>query len=121
MWPWLSFGTLGRFAFMSNSATNDWRVEMPMGGRSGLVSYHEGSRVATFDWEFGGGNTVAIIYIGKASEWSQRYPWAADRRQEILERVKQEVIKQRAPTCRADVDEQVDGFTYLLIREPAAS
>lgn len=105
---------------MSNSKPTDWRVEMPIDGRSGVISYHEGSQVATFDWEFGGGKTVAIIYIGKASEWSQRYPWAASRRQKILERVKQEVIKQRAPTCQADFDEQADGFTYLLIHEPAA-
>ena len=97
-----------------------WRIEMPMGGRDGYFGYYEGSRAASFYWEFGSGDVVAIIYIGKASEWSEQYPWAVDRRQEIMERVSQEVIRQRAPTCRADIDVRDDGFTYLLIREAAS-
>jgi hypothetical protein len=97
---------------MNNSVSNDWRVEMPMSGPSGYITYHEGSSAASFYWEFGGGDVVAIIYIGQPSEWNTQYPWATDRRSEILERVIQEVIRQRSPTCEADTDEK-SGFIYL--------
>ena len=85
-----------------------------MRGRAGEIYYREGACVAAFDWEFGGGDVVAIIYIGRPSEWSARHPWAADRRQEILERMIREVIRQKAPTCQADVDE---GTGHIYLRE----
>ena len=88
-----------------------------MGDRSGYIGYYEGSRAASFYWEFGGNDVVLIIYVGRSTEWSQQYPWAADRRREIMERVSREVIRQRAPNCKADIDVRDDGYTYLLIRE----
>ncbi|HEV7927094.1 MAG TPA: hypothetical protein VGR14_17190 [Verrucomicrobiae bacterium] len=91
---------------------------MPMGGPSGHVRYYEGASVASFYWEFGGGDIVAIIYIGQPSEWGKQHPWAADRRHEILERMIQEVIRQRAPTCKADIDEKA-GYVYLREQKPA--
>jgi hypothetical protein len=97
---------------MNNSTSNDWIVEMPMGGRDGYIGYHEGSKSASFYWEFGGGEVIAIIHIGQPSEWCKQYPWAADRRQEIVDRVINEVIRQRAPTCKADIDEK-SGHIYL--------
>src|SRR5689334_4027469 len=100
---------------MSNSIPDGWRVELATGGRYGYVGYYEGPGAASFYWEFGGGDVVVIIHIGKASEWSGQYPWAADRRQQIMERLAQEVVRQKAPTCRADVDVRDDGYTYLLI------
>ena len=82
----------------------EWRVEMPLGGRHGYIGYFEGARTALFFWEFGGGVVVAIIHIGSPADWNRLYPWAADRRPEILQRVIQEVIRQRAPNCKADID-----------------
>lgn len=104
---------------MSKSASQDWKVEIPMGGRSGYIGYYEGQMAASFYWEFGGGDVVTIIYIGQPSEWGRHYPWAADRRREILERVAQEVIRQRAPTCRADIDGE-NGFIYVVGQKPEA-
>ena len=94
---------------------------MPMGGRDGYIGYYEGSSAASFYWEFGGNDVVVIIYIGKPSDWSKQYPWAADRQQEIVERVGQEVIRQSAPNCKADIDVRDDGYTYLLIRKKPAA
>jgi hypothetical protein len=44
--------------------------------------------------------------MGVAPEWSEKYPWAADRRLEILERVGNEAIRQRAKTSTASLDEK---------------
>ena len=85
---------------------------MPTGGRDGHVGYYEGSRAASFYWEFGGGDVVAVLYVGPASGWSRQHPWAAGRQREILERVTQEVIRQRTPTCKADIDE-TGGYIYF--------
>jgi hypothetical protein len=102
---------------MIDQASDHWRVEVVESGRSGSVGYYEGVRCISFDWEFGGGNTVAIVWVGEPSIWSTRYAWAAFRRREILERVAQEIVRQKAPTCRAEIDDQSG---YIYIREPAA-
>jgi hypothetical protein len=101
---------------MNTSIPSDWRVEMPIGGRDGYIGYYEGSHAVSFYWEFGGGAVVPIIHIGQPSAWSQKNPWAADRQREILERVVEEVIRQRAPTCKADVDES-GGCIYFREQE----
>ena len=97
---------------MNNSTSNDWKIEMPMGGPDGYIGYSEGLNSASFYWEFGGGDVLVIIHIGRPPEWSRLYPWAADRRNEILARVIQDVIRQRAPNCTADTDEE-SGHIYL--------
>jgi hypothetical protein len=90
----------------------DWTVEIVTNGRDGHILYRESSSVASFYWEFGGGGVIAIINVGSAVEWIEEYPWSADRRTEVLERVIKEVIRQKAPTCTAKVDER-DGVILL--------
>ena len=67
-------------------------------------------RATSFYWEFGGGDVVAILHTGLSSPWSRQ-------QREILERVIQEVVRQRAPTCKADIDETGD---YIYFREHKA-
>lgn len=93
----------------------DWRVEIPTGGRDGYVRYYEGPHTASFYWEFGGDDIVVILHTGQSGAWSSQYPWAASRKRQIVERVIQEVIRQQAPTCRADIDE-VAGYVYFRAR-----
>jgi len=114
---------LGRYRVtMNNSDMNDWRVEFPWRGTNcGYLGYYEGSRAVSFGWELGGNDVVLIFYVGTQSDWSKQYPWAADRQQEIVERVGQEVIRQSAPNCKADIDVRDDGYTYLLIRKKPAA
>ena len=78
---------------------------MPMGGRDGYVIYYEGQHRTSFYWEFGGGDVVVIIHTGLRSPWSVQ-------QREIVERVIQEVTRQRAPTCKADMDE-TGGYIYF--------
>jgi tetratricopeptide (TPR) repeat protein len=85
---------------------DEWRVELPLGGRDGYIGYHEGDRVAPFYCEVGGGVVMAIIHIGAPTDWNRLYPWAANRRTEILQRLIAEVIRQRELKCKADIDEK---------------
>jgi hypothetical protein len=71
-------------------------------GRSGKIQYIEGSlfkkNTCEFYWEFGGGDTVAIISFPKSdSEWDTKYPWAAGRRMEIVKDMAEQVRKKQAP------------------------
>ena len=99
---------------MPSPTPEPWSVEVVQSGRSGSVNYHEPSGCISFYWEFGGDDTVAIIWTGDVALWSSRNAWAVERRREILERVAHEVVRQKAPTCRADID---DGHGYIYIRE----
>ena len=102
---------------MSNLTSDQWSVEVTARGRSGSVDYREEAGSISFYWEFGGGDTVAIIYIEDLPTWSTQHRWAVSQRREILERVANEVVRQKAPTCRADIDDQ-NGYIY--IREKVA-
>lgn len=84
----------------------DWEVLVGEDGRSGTVTYREAAGELRFYWEFGGGDAVASIAVGTAAEWDKQYPWAAPRRDEILQRVMADVIRQRAPTCTGVVDDR---------------
>jgi hypothetical protein len=97
---------------MDELIPNDWRVEIVVNGRDGSIIYHEGPWAASFYWEFGGGGVIAIIHGGRPLGWNESYPWAIDRRDDILERVVKEVIRQKAPACVADMDEK-SGEIYL--------
>src|SRR4051794_24822782 len=84
--------------------TPSWSVTIGQGGRSGTVTYREAAGTIPMSWEFGGNDVVAIIYFEEESVWRAKYPWAAVRRAEILRRVADEVIRQQAPGCRAEID-----------------
>jgi hypothetical protein len=60
-----------------------------------------------------------ILHVGPSSGWSKQHPWAADRQREILERVTQEVIRRKAPRCKADIDE-TGGYIYFREHKHAA-
>ena len=102
---------------MSSPTSEQWSVKVTESGRFGSVDYRETAGCISFYWEFGGGDTVAFIWIEDLAVWSTRHPWAVERRREILERVAHEVVRQKAPTCRAEIDDQ-NGYIY--IREHAA-
>lgn len=89
---------------MTDSA-RPYKVRIIENGRDGDVVYEEGGRELSFYWAFGAGDVVTSISVGDAAEWRRDHAWAADRRDEIIARVAAEAIRQRAPTCRAEIDE----------------
>ncbi|MBL8012185.1 MAG: hypothetical protein JNJ64_16370 [Flavobacteriales bacterium] len=79
-------------------------VSITEDGRSGQVIYSEGLRSITGYWEFGGHDVVTIVSMGSRADWERAHAWAMERRTEILGFVADEVVRQRAPSCRAEVD-----------------
>ena len=85
-------------------------------GRSGTIQYIEGSlfkkNTCEFNWEFGGANTVTIIWFPKDdAAWNTKYPWAAGRRMEVVRYMAEEVRKQQAPSSTLKWEEG----TVLLV------
>lgn len=87
-------------------------------GRSGGVRYAEWLRSIEGSWEFGGGDVVAIVSMGSRTEWERAHPGMSARRAEILRYVAAEVIRQRAPSCTAEIDDESGD---ILLRERTAS
>lgn len=85
-------------------------------GRAGTVTYRESGNELVCHWELGG-EVVAIVQCGDADRW-QAYPWALPRRADILRFVADEVVRQQAPTCRAEID-PVSGDILLLQQDMA--
>lgn len=90
------------------------RVTITEQGRSGEVVYSEDDQRITGWWEFAGGDAVAIVNMGSASEWKRGHPWAVERRAAILRFVADEVVRQKAGSCQAEID--ADGGWITLKR-----
>ena len=99
--------------FTGREEPRNWSVSFGERGRDGYVYYSEFVvRVMSLYWEFGGDDIVAIISYGTVKEWKKNYPWAVERRSEILDRIATEVIRLRAPSCRAEINEN-DNCIYI--------
>jgi len=88
-------------------------------GRSGSITCWQGAHSLEFYWEFGGGDVVTIIQVSDETTWASPRAWFADQRVELLHAVASEAIRQRAPGCRADIDETTG--TILLRQGPPTS
>jgi hypothetical protein len=97
----------------SGGDMNDWRVEMRGKGRAGSIDYFENGHVASFSWELGGSDVVFFITGPPPQEWAARLAWAIDRREEVLSRIAEEVIRMHAPRCSFEV---TDGGVSAVIR-----
>jgi hypothetical protein len=91
----------------------DWNVVFSRGGRNGTVTYTEGVNVVRFEWELGGGDTVAIISGPSRQAWEAELPWASNRRREIIGRVAQEAIRLQAPGSHPEF---TDDETTIVLR-----
>jgi len=74
-------------------------IEYEQSGRGGVLSYVAGDKRIGFDWEFAGGNGVAIIFIPEEKYWLAQTGIPLSQRQSILEFVATEVIDDKAPDC----------------------
>jgi hypothetical protein len=90
---------------MTAAANAPGHVSIEENGRSGTVRYHEAGHTIDCYWEFGGGDTVVFVDVGTVDEWATRYPWATGRRAAIIERIAAEVLRLRAPSCHAELDD----------------
>jgi hypothetical protein len=85
--------------------SHHWKVEIHGTGRGGTIDYDEGDdRRMEFDREIGGARDIIFIIAGpEPLNWDQANEWAAGRRDEIMQRVAAEVIRQRAANCVPDI------------------
>ena len=83
--------------------------------------YREASGSIPMSWEFGGHDVTALITFADEAAWRLRYPWAVDRRTEILRYVANEVIRHRAPGCRAEIDERLGSIVLRQVSPPPLS
>ncbi len=92
------------------------KIKVIQKGRSGTIQYIEGGlfnkKTYEFYWEFGGADTVAMIWFPKTdAEWDKAYPWAIGRRMDIVKDMAEQVRKQKSPTSTLKWE---DGIVLLV-------
>jgi hypothetical protein len=92
-----------------------WEVKFISKGPYGYIEYIEDGQTRQFYWEYGGGNTLASISVPTPDAWDTEVPWAKGRREEILDRVATETIRQQAPRAFVQME---DEFINLLLKKP---
>lgn len=94
------------------------RVNVTEQGRCGRVRYEEAAGALEGYWELGGGDAIAVVSMGSEDAWRRQHAWAVARRADILHFVATEVVRQRAPGCRAAIDEASGD---IVVRRPAGA
>jgi hypothetical protein len=93
----------------------NYKVEIDQSGRGGRVSYIENERPLNFDWEFAVNGVD--LFVPPPEKWdaywqSSDADWAKGRRQEILERVADEVRKQKAAGAEVTIEDNWIHFGF---------
>jgi len=91
------------------------KVEIEQTGRGGRVKYLEHGGELSFDWEFATGG--ADIFVPAPQQWDtfcrgQGAAWAEGKRQEILERVAEEVRSQKARNSSVSIEDNWIHFAF---------
>lgn len=93
----MSLAYARRVAPMTRDFSVDFESRLP--GVS--MRYREPGRGEhKFDGELGTGKLVASIYAPSPAAWDRALPWAAGRREEVLQRLAAEVIRRKARGSR---------------------
>ena len=90
-------------------------VEIEQTGRGGTITYTEDQGSLSFDWEFA--SSGADVFVAPPAQWdanctSRGAAWAVSRRQEILERVADEVRRQKALGSVITIEDQWIHFEF---------
>jgi len=93
----------------------NYQVEIDQSGRGGRISYIEDGQALFFDWEFA--TDGAYVFVPKPEHWdayweSNNLSWAQGRRQEILERLSEEVRRQQAQGARVTIEDSEIHFQF---------
>ena len=91
------------------------KVEIEQTGRGGTIIYTEDSGSISFDWEFA--TDGVDVFVTPPEQWdancaSRGASWAQGRRQEILERVADEVRRQKATSASVSLEDQWIHFAF---------
>lgn len=75
-------------------------------GRGGYVIYHDDQGEIKFDYEFGGGDCVAIIFVPEPYHWHNLTGRNEGERLQILTFVAEQAIRDQAPGCRYEISDK---------------
>ena len=91
-----------------------YKVEIDQSGRGGRVSYIENEQTISFDWEFAINGVDLFVPTPEQWDayWQSDAEWARGRRQEILERVAEEVRKQKAAGAEVTIEDNWIHFGF---------
>ena len=109
---------IDRTAQTRMQASSHQSVDITEQGRSGSVVYRELAGSLSFFWEFGGGDTVAIVQVTDIDAWKAPPSWLAGRREEVLRFVADEVVRQKTPGNHAEI-EVAEGVILIKQGSPA--
>ena len=92
-----------------------YKIEIHQSGRGGRVCYMENGQELFFDWEFAVGGVN--IFVPTPEEWdmycrNHNSSWAEGRRQEILERIVEEVQRQKAENSDVSIEDNWIHFNF---------
>jgi len=74
-------------------------------GRGGYVVYKDAVSEIKFDFEFGGGNCVAIIFIPPTQQWAAATQRMIDEREGILEFVASQALRDQVSNGRYKISD----------------
>ena len=93
----------------------DYAVKIIQTGRGGTVYYQENAAALPFDWEFAVDG--ALLFVPSVPYWSnfcERHdlPQARFRRDEILKRVCEEIIRQKAAGAKYAIEDDYASISF---------
>lgn len=87
------------------------RVTISTSGRAGRINANVDGELLTFDWEFGGGDVVAFVFVATPQDWVRRDPWSRFERGAVLEALAKEICRLRCKGCTFRIgDRSVEFF-----------
>ena len=93
-----------RLGWAEGAMEEPYGVKITQSGRGGTIEYVEGNGRLSFGWEFGGAGAVALIFVPTTVQWEAGHQWRRGRREQILKRMNDAVIRRQAPGCVAEFD-----------------
>ena len=97
---------------MENATARKWRIEIVEKGPSGTICYYEDLKVASFEWEFGGDNVIAIIHGGSEADDVAREAPMANLTSDLCRRVFEKRDKGKS---EVDFCKRLMQYKYILV------
>lgn len=89
-------------------------IQIEQRGRGGRILLRVDDQIASLDWEFGGNDVVAIIYVPTPAHWYSTDPWRRLDRSATLDALGREICRLKCRNCTFHWDDH-----FLELRQPA--
>jgi hypothetical protein len=81
-------------------------VTIETSGRGGTIWYRDEAGKIPFDWEFGGQDCIAIIFLPTEKQWRDAYQRSTEAAEQIVAFVAAEAIRQKSPGCVSRISDR---------------